>query len=59
MASESAKDPEMGGWQASRKAKRAAGSSSGFKGNQVVDPKGRVVKDFSGHQHRQGNEHGV
>ena len=52
-------DPEQGGWQSGRKAKRAVGSGGGLKGDKVVDPKGRVLKDFSDRQRRKGNEHGV
>ncbi|WBQ03160.1 hypothetical protein [Kribbella sp. CA-293567] len=52
-------DPEQGGWQSGRKAKKAAGSGGGLTGDRVVDPKGRTVKDFSNRQRRQENEHGV
>jgi hypothetical protein len=52
-------DPEKGGWQSGRQAKKAAGSGGGLNGDKVVDPKGRVVRDFSGRQRKQGNEHGV
>jgi hypothetical protein len=54
-----AQDPEQGGWQSGRKAKKAAGSGGGLAGDKVVDPRGRVVKDFSGRTRREGNEHGV
>ncbi|MFC5265124.1 hypothetical protein ACFPJ1_23680 [Kribbella qitaiheensis] len=57
--SQAKQDPENGGWMSGRQAKRAAGSGGGMKGDKVVDPKGRVVKDFSGRQRKQGNENGV
>ncbi|TDO44612.1 hypothetical protein EV643_115112 [Kribbella sp. VKM Ac-2527] len=52
-------DPENGGWMPGRKAKRAAGSGGGMKGDQVVSPKGKVTGNFAGRQRKQGNEHGV
>jgi hypothetical protein len=52
-------DPEKGGSQSGRKAKRAPGSGGGLIGDKVVDPKGRVIGDFSGRKRREGNEHGV
>ena len=51
-------DPEKGGWQSGRKAKRATGSGGGLVGDKVVDPKGRVIGDFSNRKRREGNEHG-
>jgi hypothetical protein len=57
--SEVKQDPDNGGWMSGRKAKRAAGSGGGIKGDKVVDPKGRVIKDLRGRQLRQRNEHDV
>ncbi|WP_328324742.1 hypothetical protein OHA70_34055 [Kribbella sp. NBC_00382] len=54
-----AQDPEKGGSQPGRQAKKAPGSGGGLVGDKVVDPRGRVVKDFSGRQRRQPNEHGA
>ena len=57
--SEVKQDPENGGWMSGRKAKRAAGSGGGMKGDKVVDPKGRVIGDFRGRERRKGNENHV
>jgi hypothetical protein len=52
-------DPARGGSQSGRKAKRAPGSGGGIKGDKVVDPKGRVIKNLAGRQLREPNEHGA
>jgi hypothetical protein len=52
-------DPQNGGWMTGRQAKRAPGSGGGLKGHKVVDPNGRVLKDFSDRKRREGNENGA
>ncbi|ADB29912.1 hypothetical protein Kfla_0793 [Kribbella flavida DSM 17836] len=53
-------DPAQGGYQSGRKAKRAPGSGGGLRDDgKVVNPRGRVIADYSKRTPRQGNEHGV
>jgi hypothetical protein len=52
-------DPAQGGWQPGRQAKRAPGSGGGIKGDKVVDPQNRVIKNLAGRRLRKANEHGV
>lgn len=54
-----AQDPAQGGSQSGRKARKAPGSGGGIKGDKVVDPRGRVIKDLAGRKLREPNEHGV
>jgi hypothetical protein len=51
-------DPEKGGWMPGRKAKRVAGSGGGMRGNEVVNPQGKVIRKFAGPK-REPNENGV
>jgi hypothetical protein len=52
-------DPENGGWMPGRKAKRAAGSGGGMRGDQVVSPRGKVIRNFAGQKRREANGNGV
>lgn len=52
-------DPAQGGSQSGRKARKAPGRGGGIKGDKVVDPRGKVIKDLAGRRLREGNEHGV
>lgn len=53
-------DPENGGWMSGRQAKKMAGRGGGLREDgKVVNPKGKVIADYSRRTPRQGNEHGV
>lgn len=52
-------DPAKGGWMPGGKAKRAPGSGGGMRGDEVVSPTGKVLRNFAGQKRREGNANGV